>query len=194
MRSLKGCLMKNARTAILVEAALCIALSAVLGLIKLWEMPQGGSISLEMLPLIVFAMRRGVGPGVFAGVLYGVVNYLLAPVTVHWVQVLLDYPVAHGLVGLAGIFAPLWRRMWDASPRKAVGAALLPGVAIGVLGRFCAAFVSGVVFFSQYAPEGMPGWLYSLAYNGTYLPVSGIVCSVAAIAVMPMLERRLPAS
>lgn len=58
--------------------AMCMALSSVLSLIKLWPMPMGGSVTpASMLPLLLFAYCYGVGPGMVLGALYGVMQFLL---------------------------------------------------------------------------------------------------------------------
>src|SRR3712207_7401794 len=91
---------KNAR--VLAEAALAIALAFVLGLIKVFQMPFGGSISLEMVPLILLALRQGPWVGIVAGAAYGLLDLAIEPFIVHPVQVLFDYPLAFGVLGLAG--------------------------------------------------------------------------------------------
>ncbi|MBA3953238.1 MAG: energy-coupled thiamine transporter ThiT, partial [Rubrobacter sp.] len=73
-------------TRVLTEAALAIALAFVLGLIKIFQMPFGGSISLEMIPLILLALRQGPVVGVVAGSAYGLLNLAVGPVVVHPVQ------------------------------------------------------------------------------------------------------------
>ena len=67
---------RSSRTVVLVEGALCIALSIVLSYIRLFRMPQGGSVNLELVPLILFAWRRGLCWGCGAGVLADVINLL----------------------------------------------------------------------------------------------------------------------
>ena len=58
--------------------AMCMALSSVLSLIKLWSMPMGGSVTpASMLTLLLFAYCYGVGPGMVLGALYGVMQFLL---------------------------------------------------------------------------------------------------------------------
>lgn len=180
------------RTLLLVEAALTIALAAVLGMLKLVEMPQGGSVSLGMLPIIVFALRRGLGWGVGVGVLYGALDVLISPFPpVHPIQFALDYPVAWAAVGLAGIAAvPLarargfgWRGM----------AWVTAGVLAAAAGRYAAHVVSGVVFFGSYAPEGQPVVAYSLLYN-SYVLVSAAASLAAAVIILPVLERVVPAA
>jgi len=176
------------RTRLVVEGGLVIALSVVLSFLTIWQMPQGGSISLAMLPVFVYALRRGLLAGLLAGSLYGVVDALLKPYVVHPIQFLLDYPVAFGALGLAGIFSTLWMREVRAG-RKAHGVivALVPGVLLAALGRYAAHVVSGVVYFGEYAGDS-PVLIYSLAYN-SFVLVSAAACLVA----LPLLMRALPA-
>ena len=86
------------------ELALCLALAVVLGMVvKLIQLPYGGSINLSPLPLLVLAFRHGVKLGCLAGALYGVLDFILNPFFFHPLQVVLDYPVAFALLGMAGI-------------------------------------------------------------------------------------------
>jgi thiamine transporter len=182
--------MDQDRTRLLVEAALCVALAAVLNLIKVWHMPMGGSVSLDMLPIVVFALRRGLVPGLAVGAAYGLVDLYFEPQIVHWAQFFLDYPIAYAAVGVAGAFRT----------RRAPGAAdptpswLRPVVAITAAGtlRTIVHWVSGSVFFAAYAPAGQPAWLYSLAYNVTYMVPSIALTAVAAAAILPALDKAVP--
>ena len=184
--------MDSRRTRIMIEIALSVALATVLSMFTVWKMPQGGSVSLGMLPLFVIAFRRGLGPGLVTGVLYGVVDLFIDPYPpVHWVQPILDYPVAYFLVGFAGIVkAPLVRSL-DAARTLTAGLLMAGGVLVGSLGRYAAHFASGIVFFGEYAPEGQPVWLYSALYN-LYVPVSAAASLVAILAVIPLLHRVMP--
>lgn len=148
-------------TKLLAEMAVAIALSTVLSLMKFSIWPQGGSVTAgSMVPLFWFSLRRGLKLGIVAGVVYGMVQFFVEPFFVHPAQLLLDYPLAFGALGLAGLFRN----------RQLVG------VAVGILGRFLAHFVSGVIFFATYAPQiylglniGANAYTYSALYNGTYL-------------------------
>jgi thiamine transporter len=164
---------------VLTEAALAVALAFVLGLIKVWKMPLGGSVSLEMVPLILLALRQGPWVGILAGAAYGLLDLAIEPFVFHPVQVFLDYPLAFGVLGLAGLFEPTVR-----------GAIL--GTIVAVLARFLCHFVSGVVFFASYAPEGWNLYLYSAAYNAAYLVPSLIIALVAVVALLRALERAQP--
>lgn len=179
----------QSKTRILVEIALTVALAAVLNTFKLFHMPQGGTVSLAMLPIIVLALRHGLGVGIIGGLLYGVVDFYVDPYPpVHWIQYVLDYPLAYAAVGFAGVGASAWRRFSEkGTALHASWKVVVPAGLLATAGRYAAHFVSGMVFFGAYAPEGQPVWLYSALYN-LYVPVSGVLCIAAAATVMPALS------
>ncbi len=147
----------------LTVSALMIALATVLGQIKIFEMPQGGSVTLfSILPIAVCAYLLGTRRGVMAGFCVGLINLIFGPYVIHPVQLLMDYPIAFGAVGLAGL----------ARNQKH---GLSVGYLIGVLGRYVCAVLSGVIFFGAYAPEGFNAWTWSLWYNLTYLAAEGVL-------------------
>lgn len=164
---------------VLTEAALAIALAFVLGLVKVFEMPFGGSISLEMIPLVLLALRQGLVVGTVAGGVYGLLNLIFDPFVVHPVQVLFDYPLAFAAMGLAGLFLPTVR-----------GAIF--GTVVAVLARFFCHFVSGVVFFASYAPEGWNPYVYSVAYNAAYLVPSLVVALAVVVVLLRALREAQP--
>lgn len=184
--------MRITRVRAATEIGLTVALSAVLQLIALWQMPQGGSYSLTMAPLFVLALLRGPAIGLTAGAVYGVVDFLIKPYPpLHPAQWALDYPVAFGLVGLAGLFSATWHAASSRSAARALWAGIVPGVALGALGRYAAHVVSGLVYFSSYAVQaGQAPLVYSLAYN-SFVLVSAVACGVVAAAVLPQLHRVL---
>jgi thiamine transporter len=186
---------RSERTRMLVEIALTVALSAVLSMLAI-RLPinfAGGTISLSMVPILVLALRRGVFPGVIAGVLFGCVDYLIEPFFVAPLQVLLDYPIAFGAVGLAGLGSGAYRRACAVSPSRGVLWAT-PFILLGGVGRFAAAWLSGVVFFGEYAPQGQPVWLYSLGYNLSYIVPSIVLCIAVAAVVLPAVELAVPSA
>ena len=160
----------------IAEIGIAIALAAVLHLVKLWEMPQGGSITLgTMVPLFVLALRRGPAVGAIAGALYGIFEgWVLSGgrFFFHPLQVILDYPLAFGALGIAGLF-----RRHPAF-----------GVTFAVAARYLAHVVSGVVFFAQYAPKGQPVWLYSLGYNITFVGPDFALAIVLTLLVWERLS------
>lgn len=161
----------------LVEIAIAVALVAVLSNIRVYKLPQGGSITAgSLVPIFYVALRWGGKWGVLAGVLAGVVNYIFEPFFVHPVQVLLDYPVAFGLLGVAGFF-----------PRRPAS-----GIVLGGLGRFLAHFLSGVVFFASYAPEGTSPVVYSAIYNGSYMLPEVVISVILTLLVLRAMARIRP--
>lgn len=160
-------------TRILVEGALTAALSVVLGYFKLFSMPQGGSVNLSFLPLIIFSFRHGPKYGMTTGAVTGLIRLMLGGYIVHPVQALLDYPVANALIGLAGYFP---EKKWL-------------GVAVGCFANFAAAVLSGVIFFGSYAPAGTNVWIYSIVYNASSGVPEMLVIMALVYIIMPRLER-----
>lgn len=156
---------KKANVRALVYGALCVSLSFVLSYLKLFEMPMGGSITLlSMLPLTAYAAAFGPAYGFTAAFAYSLLQVVQGAYVVHPAQFLLDYILAFSCLGLASLF-----------PKS------LPlGVAVSGFGRFACSVISGVVFFSEYAPQGQNVWLYSVAYNGSSLGIDVLLCVLAA--------------
>jgi thiamine transporter len=151
-------------TKLLAEIIVMVALAGALSLVShsFFNLPQGGSINLGMVPILWLALRRGWKVGVFAGAMFGMVDLAISPFVVHPVQLILDYPLPFACLGLAGFF-----QKWP-----------VIGVGVGVAGRFICHFLSGVIYFPMYAPQGMSPILYSAIYNATYLIPSFIVCAL----------------
>ena len=99
--------MKNSKTRIICEAAIFIAMAEILSLIKLYEFPNGGSIDLGMLPIILFAARHGCGWGSLAGLVFGTLDYLIgSKFSIDWTTIICDYFLAFTALGFgAGLFA-----------------------------------------------------------------------------------------
>ena len=187
--------MKNNRIRCICEGAICVALSVALSYLKipigLAFGGFGGSIDLVMIPLIVFAVRWGLGWGLAAGLIFGTIKYFIGVHSdISWVSIIFDYSVAYMFVGFAGIFKGKWK--------------LLPLAAfVGCLLRFAVHYVSGVTVYAQWMPEEfmnishMTPPLYSLLYNGTYmLPNTILAVVICALLIKPMqaLAKKYPAS
>ena len=180
-RSLKGGHKTVWNTKMMAMGAVCIALSSVLSMIKIWKMPQGGSITAaSMLPLMLFSYVYGMGPGCLVGALYGVLQFIIEPYFLSLPQMLLDYPIAFGMMGLAGLFSKM--------DNENLG--LTVGVVLASVGRFVAAVLSGVIFFAEYAGDQNP-WVYSIVYNGSYMLPECIICVILCLAVGLRLARQL---
>lgn len=157
--------MRDKQVSIYVEGALMVALAFGLSWIKVFQAPYGGSVTLgSMVPILLYAARRGPVPGIIAGTAHGLIQLLVEPYVVHPVQVILDYPLAFGSLGLAGFFRDR----------------VVAGSLVGIGGRFLSHFLSGVIFFASYAPKGMNAYLYSAVYNAGYL-VPELIISIVVI-------------
>lgn len=164
------------RARLLAEVGVAVALAYVLGWLGPWRLPQGGQLSLEMLPVLAMARLRGVLPGVSAGAMFGFLKIIQEPVLLQAGQVLLDYPMAFGALGLAGAFPR--GRGWD-----------MVGVLAGAGARFAFHTLSGVIFIALFLPEGeLPAHplVYSALYNASYIIPSTLLCLVA---VPPLVSR-----
>ena len=147
----------------LVYSAVAIALAIVCSMIKFSSLPMGGSITLfSMLFIVLIGYWYGPSVGIMTAVAYGLLQSVLEPIFYTLPQMLIDYPLAFGALGLAGFFH-----------KKKFG--LQIGYIVGVIGRYVFAVISGYVFFGAYAPEGTPAIVYSLTYNATYIVPEAIV-------------------
>lgn len=153
----------------LVFSAMAMALAFVTSFIKFLDLPMGGSITLfSMFFICLIGYWYGLQAGLMAAVAYGILQLVTGPYIISFPQLLCDYIFAFGALGLSGVFS---------NARHG----LLKGYLLGVVGRYFFAFLSGLIFFGQYAPEGMSPAAYSAAYNGIY------IFTEAAITVVIML-------
>ena len=158
-------------TKVLAEISVTVALSLVLNFIKIFQLPQGGSITLgSMVPVMLLSFRRGPKIGVFAGVVFGLAQMVLDGWVYNPIGMGLDYPLAFGVLGLAGLFKKV----------------PLVGVVVALAARFLSHFLSGVLFFAMYAPEGMSPIIYSAVYNGSYMLPEMVI---SAIIIYLLVQR-----
>lgn len=184
---------KRFPTRVVAEVGLMLAAFAVLDIVAV-RLPinvAGGSVSLAMAPIVVYALVRGPRLGVLLGVLAGALDMLISPYFVHPLQMLLDYPVAYAAVGVAGVFAPAVHAALDQARRSRAIAVIVLAVVVGAAARLAAHWLSGVVFFGSMAPAGQPVWLYSLVYNASYIWPSAIASAVIAVAVTGPVARAI---
>jgi len=150
-------------TRALTTTALMVALAMILTQIKIYEMPQGGSVTLfGMLPIILLGYLLGTRWGVLGGLVLGIINLMFGGYVIHPAQLVLDYLLAFAVMGLSGLVR-----------NRKNGLTL--GYIIGITARYICAFLSGWIFFGEYAPEGFNAVTWSLWYNFTYLAVEGVI-------------------
>ena len=147
----------------LAFAAVALALATVCSNIKLFRLPMGGAITLfSMLFVTLIGYWYGSAVGLMAAVAYGLLQMIFGAYVISLPQLLLDYPLAFGALGLSGFFS-----------EKKNG--LVIGYLVAITGRFLFSVLSGVVFFGMYAPETMSPLVYSVAYNGSVMYGEGIL-------------------
>ena len=166
----------------LCEGAIMVALAFVLSFVKLYELPNGGSLTPAMFPILLFAVRWGLGKGLMAGFVFGLLQLIFdSAYAWGWQSMLLDYLLAFTPLGLAGLFRS---RSWG----------IFPGTVLGCAGRFIIHYISGVTIYRIIEPTEIPGFgvfddavLYSLVYNGSYmLPNMLLALAIAAALYVPM--------
>lgn len=163
--------MNNNKTRMLVEGGVMIALGYALSMIKVYEMPNGGSVTAaSMLPIIIFAIRWGLRPGLFVGATYGLIQFLLGPKwSFHPVSILCDYILGFGVLGLAGMFGKQYFKTVTA------------GVLV-MLARLAFSVVSGMVVFQV-------DFVGSVVYNATYMVPEIVLTLVVYSLVFRPLEK-----
>ena len=170
-------------TRMLCEGAIMVALALVLNQLKIFRLPNGGSITLEMLPIFFYAVRWGVGPGLLAGFAFGLLQMFIdGAVAWGWHSLLLDYLVAFTPLGLAGLF-------------KGKDWGIFAGTVLGSVVRFIVHFISGITIYAIVAPTELfnmtftSPWMYSLAYNGSYMAIDMALCLVVFGLLYKPLKR-----
>ena len=170
-------------TRMLCEGAIMVALALVLNQLKIFRLPNGGSITLEMLPIFFYAVRWGVGPGLLAGFAFGLLQMFIdGAVAWGWQSLLLDYLVAFTPLGLAGLF-------------KGKDWGIFAGTVLGSVVRFIVHFISGITIYAIVAPTELfnmtftSPWMYSLAYNGSYMAIDMALCLVVFGLLYKPLKR-----
>ena len=173
------------RVRALTEGAIMLALAVVLNYLSgiiFASLPQGGSVTLAMFPLLFYVHRWGLGRGLLISFAYGTLDMLLGKgYAWGWQSILLDYLVAYTALGLGGFFKG-----------KAWG--IFPGITLGCLGRFLVHHISGITIYRIIEPTSIPGFgtydnphLYSLVYNGSYMIPNMILALIlAGVLYMPM--------
>lgn len=157
----------------LVFCAMSLALGTILSEIKIIDFPWGGSATLlSMLVICLPGYLFGLGAGLMTGVAYGVLQILIDPYILFPLQLVMDYLLAFGALGLSGLFANSKN-------------GLIKGYLVGILGRYVFVVLSGYIFFAEYTWEGWAPLPYSLVYNGIYIfaeaAITLIILAVPAV-------------
>ena len=182
--------MKKSNVLMLTECSIMIALSAVLSIIPLFEMPYGGSITLaSFLPIVIIAYRHGIkcglataGASSLVQMLFGMKNFSYFTTWQSLVALaLLDYVVAFTVFGLAGIFK---------NKIKQQSAAMVTGAALASVIRYLCHVISGATVWAGLSIPTEAALLYSLSYNATYMIPETIILVLTAAYVGVSLDFR----
>jgi thiamine transporter len=170
----------SSKTRILAEIIVLSSLSAVLYVMRPFSLPYGGSITLgSMVPVMWLSLRRGVYAGLIAGVIFGIlalpIDIILLPYSpiANPIQVLLEYPLAFGVLGMAGLF------------HKKSTIFAMAGVSISVFIKFLLHVLAGYVFW-VYVYEFPAEWglLWPIVYNGSFLIIELVISAILIYALM----------
>ena len=170
-------------TRMLCEGAIMVALAQILSYLKLLELPNGGSLTPAMFPIFFFAVRWGLGAGLGAGFVFGVLQFMFdGGFALGWQSIIGDYLAAFTVLGLAGLF-------------KGKRRGIFAGTVVGCVARFLVHYVVGATIWAETMPESFLSmtmtnpWFYSLLYNGVYMLPNMILALVIAGLLFPGLKK-----
>lgn len=178
------------RLKILVEGAIFAGLAMALEYVPHDVGVSSIQLCYGLIPLAVYSLRRGIVPGFFAGLVFGLLDMWLrgSGSLLNPLQIILDYPLAFALIGLMGMGAnTVQQKIRQHKTTQAVAVTLL-GFALGDLGKYLSHYFAGVFFWGSYAPKGQSAWLYSLLINGG----SFVANLIMGLILMTILVRFTP--
>ncbi|NFD76467.1 energy-coupled thiamine transporter ThiT [Clostridium botulinum] len=155
---------------IITQIGIALALSTILNIFRIYRFPQGGSVTLGcMVPILLLTFAYGKEIGFLTGFLYGLISLITDPFILHPIQMLFDYPLPYLAIGLAGYFRN----------NKTLS------ISFAFFIKFLCHFISGVVFFGSFAPEGIGPIIYSLSVNVPIIGAEAIIC-IVIFKLMPV--------
>ncbi len=160
----------------LAFSAVAMTLAVITSIFTVYDLPFGGSITLfRMFFICLIGYLYGTKVGIITGVAYGVLDFILKPYAITLIQPLLDYPIAFGCLGLAGVFS-----------KSRYG--IIKGYILGVAGRYICHVITGIIYFYEYA-GGKNVVVYSLSYNASYIVPEAILTLL--ILLIPAVRQAL---
>ena len=182
--------MQNSKTKKLVEISILVALAFVLDYVanvySRWFWPFGGSISIALVPLAIISFRYGWVAGFMGGFVMGLLQLLTGAYIMHPIQVLFDYPLPYAVLGFCGLFTKKVNN--DIGDRSFY---IFLAIGIGSIARLICHIISGIVFFADYAPEGMNPVIYSVVYNTPFVLASYVLSAIVLTVLYSRYANRL---
>ncbi|MGN1290166.1 MAG: energy-coupled thiamine transporter ThiT [Bradyrhizobium sp.] len=176
------------RVRALCEGAVFVAIAQVLSYLKLFELPNGGSITFAMLPIFLYCARWGFARGLLASFVFSCLQFIFdGGFAIGWISILGDYILAYTMLGLAGLFS------------KCKGG-LFIGSVVGSVGRFVVNYIVGATIWAEYMPETFfnmtmtTPWFYSFLYNASYIFISLALCLVVEALLYKPLRKYITGS
>ena len=175
--------MRNKKVISMVECAIMIALATILSVLKIVDMPVGGSVTLaSMLPIVIIAYRHGIGYGMASALVASILQLLLGlenfSYVTGWQSVialaLFDYLLAYAIFGLGGIFKRVVRNP---------ALAMLAGISLGNVVRYVCHVISGATIWAGLPVPDAASLSYSLSYNAVYMLPELIISALVALYV-----------
>lgn len=170
------------KTRFLVEVALFSLLALFVDFFSFSLWPQGGSISLQMIPIFIIAFRWGLWGGLLTGFNVGILLIITGGYIIHPIQALLDYPLAFAVVGIAAIINHFLAQS-STKNMKYPAFYIIVGCIIGSVCRLILHIISAIVFFRNYVPNDQILWIYAFLYNGSYIFVSCLISIVVLLII-----------
>lgn len=167
----------------LTEGAIFVALAQVVSYLKFFELPNGGSITVGMLPIFLYCARWGFGPGMLASFCFSALQLIFdGAYAWGWQSMIGDYILAFTVLGVAGAFH-----------KQKYG--FFTGTVVGCIARFLVAYIVGATIWAEYMPESFFGmtmttpWFYSALYNGSYMVIDMILCLAVGALIWKPLQK-----
>lgn len=172
----------------MIECSMMIALSTVFSLIKLVDMPYGGSVTIaSMLPIVIAAYRHGFLWGLGTALTNSLIQLLLGINNLSYFStwqsivaiILLDYVVAFGVFALSGLFRKIEKRQ---------NLAFLYGILLASVLRYVCHVISGATVWAGLSIPTGAALIYSLSYNATYMVPETIVLIALGVYLASVID------
>ena len=172
----------------MIECSMMIALSTVFSLVKIVDMPYGGSVTIaSMLPIVIAAYRHGFLWGLGTALTNSVIQLLLGINNLSYFStwqsilaiILLDYVVAFGVFALSGLFRKVEKRQ---------NLAFLYGILLASVLRYACHVISGATVWAGLSIPTNAALIYSLSYNATYMIPETIVLIATGVYLTSFID------